>query len=731
MSISKLHLASPLEAVRTRRVPLPPARLLAVLAVLALAAALFGVLPVHGQTDTTAPSFLPTDANTFVDTGGDIVILKFDEALDIGNLPPASAFTVTADGSDVPVTAVATASANTTFLGLTLGIHIGNAQVVKVSYADPTAGNDVKAIQDAAGNDAASFSDVTIFNNSGLPPLPQDLTATQGTDLVTLNWTVAQGATSIGNYRYRVSTDMGADWGAWTSIPNSSSFTSYDVTGLTLTPGTHFTFQLRSSNLTGNGPAAQAELLALGPDPVIISKESLTIDEGGSGSYTIVLETQPTADVTINIALTNAHTDLTIEPDSVTFTTTDWETPKTVTVEAGQDDDAENDSATIRHSVDSDSAAEYAALTGLDDVAVTVEDDETPGVTISKSELEIDEGGSGTYTIVLDTPLATNPTRSVSIKITAPSPLTVNPALMGFGPSDWNTPQTVTVSAPQDNDAMDESAAITHSVVGGTAPEYQDLPIDSVSVKVDDDEIPPPVITTDDGSLTQRAPFRIKVTFHEDDTGSVQERDLEGWYTGTSYSFTLTDIREEEEDQVFSARVDKILDGKLRVFYKEDVFLSITVDAPHYGSEPGGSNIWSTTMTVEDSAAADKQNNPPTVSGFLGYAKDSTIDDQGSIDDDTFTFRGTTYRVKELIHTPNWATVDLRLDKPLPNNGRGMSLHLGDGRWLRFGDRAHVTMTSANGWYRWEPVLLVDGDGESLWEDGETQTVRIRSGGGV
>ena len=53
-----------LEAAPTRRTALPAARLLAVLAALALAAALFGVLPVQGQTDTTPPAFVSTDANT-------------------------------------------------------------------------------------------------------------------------------------------------------------------------------------------------------------------------------------------------------------------------------------------------------------------------------------------------------------------------------------------------------------------------------------------------------------------------------------------------------------------------------------------------------------------------------------------------------------------------------------------------------------------------------------------
>ena len=37
--------------------------------------------------------------------------------------------------------------------------------------------------------------------------------------------------------------------------------------------------------------------------------------------------------------------------NTLTFTSTDWSTPQTVTVNAGEDDDAVNDAATITHAV--------------------------------------------------------------------------------------------------------------------------------------------------------------------------------------------------------------------------------------------------------------------------------------------------------------------------------------------------------------------------------------------
>ena len=83
---------------------------------------------------------------------------------------------------------------------------------------------------------------------------------------------------------------------------------------------------------------------------VSVSPTSLTVDEGGSGSYTIELDTQPTADVTVNIA---SGGDVTTSPSSLTFTTSDWSAAQTVTVSAAEDDDSSDDTQTVSHSIDS------------------------------------------------------------------------------------------------------------------------------------------------------------------------------------------------------------------------------------------------------------------------------------------------------------------------------------------------------------------------------------------
>jgi uncharacterized repeat protein (TIGR02059 family) len=104
-------------------------------------------------TDNAAPVFSSATAS------GSAVVLSYTDAspLDAVNLPAASAFTVTRNGAVASVTGVAVnAAAKTVVLSLDAPVQFG--QTFTVTYADPTAGNDANAIQDAIGNDAASLA---------------------------------------------------------------------------------------------------------------------------------------------------------------------------------------------------------------------------------------------------------------------------------------------------------------------------------------------------------------------------------------------------------------------------------------------------------------------------------------------------------------------------------------------------------------------------------------------
>ena len=134
---------------------------------------------------------------------------------------------------------------------------------------------------------------------------------------------------------------------------------------------------------------------------VTVSPTALDIREGENDSYTVVLDTQPSGDVTIGVAVPE-DSDVFVEPALLTFTTSDWGDAQTVTVTAKQDDDAaDEDEITLSHTVDgADYNNEDAA-----NVTVSVTDDETASIVLSASSLTVVEGDATgqTYTVKLST----------------------------------------------------------------------------------------------------------------------------------------------------------------------------------------------------------------------------------------------------------------------------------------------------------------------------------------
>ena len=163
---------------------------------------------------------------------------------------------------------------------------------------------------------------------------------------------------------------------------------------VTLTGGTGYTLggtTVHTLTITDNDDQPDTPALQL-------SSNTLSVSEGGTGSYTLRLSSQPTAAVTVNIASNNQ--DVTVSPTSLTFNpsgnTNLWSQSQTVTVSALQDPDTDNDSATLTHTA---SGGDYGSVTGL--VTVTVNDDDAPAVSFNSQALTIEEAGS-THLVQVD-----------------------------------------------------------------------------------------------------------------------------------------------------------------------------------------------------------------------------------------------------------------------------------------------------------------------------------------
>ena len=109
---------------------------------------------------------------------------------------------------------------------------------------------------------------------------------------------------------------------------------------------------------------------------VTLSKSTLTVTEQDTtgDSYTVVLDSQPSADVVVTVA-GHAGTDVTVNPTTLTFTSTTWNTRQPVTVTAADDADTVNETVSLTHSAAS-TDANYNGIT-IPGVAVSVHDNDT------------------------------------------------------------------------------------------------------------------------------------------------------------------------------------------------------------------------------------------------------------------------------------------------------------------------------------------------------------------
>ena len=209
----------------------------------------------------------------------------------------------------------------------------------------------------------------------------------------------------------------------------------------------------------------------------------MTVPEGGSATYTVGLGAAPTADVTV--ALTGSGDDnITFSPASLTFTAGangNWQTARTVTVRAAADNDALNGTKTITHTA-AGTDTHYA--NGV--TASLVATEREPVITLTPStSLSVAEGGSETYTVALNNRPSGTVTVVIGYQSGGDDDITVNKTnLYFYNNSSWSQPQTVTVTAREDNDSLAGTRTVTHTASGGG---YANVTASILATEVDND----------------------------------------------------------------------------------------------------------------------------------------------------------------------------------------------------------------------------------------------------
>ncbi len=207
-----------------------------------------------------------------------------------------------------------------------------------------------------------------------------------------------------------------------------------------------------------------------------------TSQAGGTATFSVYLDSQPAANVTIGLSSSNTSAGI-VSVSQLVFTPANWNVPQTVTITGVNDNIAHGNVAyTI---VTAPAVSADPLYNGFDpsDVNVTNLGTVFAGFAVTPTTgLQTSQaGGTATFTVAL----TSLPQANVSFSLTSSntSAGTVSPASLTFTPANWNVPQTVTVTGANDQ-RVDGNIAYTINATAAVSgdPAYSQLTPPSVSV---------------------------------------------------------------------------------------------------------------------------------------------------------------------------------------------------------------------------------------------------------
>ena len=353
------------------------------------------------------------------------------------------------------------------------------------------------------------------------------------------NWKVGQTVTVTGVRDYLVN-----DTDRTTEISHTASGGDYG--GIT---GKNVAVTVTDDDVRG---------LALSPDAVTVTEAA---GAGRTKTYTVALTTRPTAEVTVSLSSGDGGV-ATISSPTLTFTTSNWKNAQTVTV-TGVDDDIENDSDRATEISHTASGGDYGEITGK--VAVTVTDDDTRGLALSRDAVTVTEAAGDEHTETYTVALTTQPTAQVTVSLSSGNTNTakVSPATLSFTVDNWENGQTVTVTAVDDDldNNPERTTTIAHTGSGG---DYGAV-TGEVTVAVTDDDtrglaisVNQVEVTEADGdehtktytvALTSQPTAEVKVSLSSGNTDAATVSPAKLTFTATKWSapqtVTVTGVDDE------------------------------------------------------------------------------------------------------------------------------------------------------------------------------------------
>jgi hypothetical protein len=177
------------------------------------------------------------------------------------------------------------------------------------------------------------------------------------------------------------------------------------------------------------------------------------LENGPPGSIKVALTKAPPSDVTVTVKSTDEGA-ATVSPATLTFTTADYATPRTVSVTPVADNDTKYEDLSVMLS-----ATGITPAPADRPVGVTVKDTDKQALVVSAPTVVVYEGFTTTFKVRM----ALQPDANTTVTVFSQdgSKVTIQSPTLYFNPSNYAEPQTVTITAPQDDDLANDEVKIS------------------------------------------------------------------------------------------------------------------------------------------------------------------------------------------------------------------------------------------------------------------------------
>ena len=371
------------------------------------------------------------------------------------------------------------------------------------------------------------------------------------------------------------------------------------------------------------GSQATASVLIADSITVRFGAAEYAVSEGESVGVTVELSADPEAQVVIPVTATGAGGavagDYEVAATAVTFGS--GQKRRTVTVMA-VDDRVDDDGESVELSLGTVPDTFAAGSPGR--ATVSLVDDDVRGLA-APAAVAVLEGSSASYLVALES----EPTGTVRVSVTADGGVTVSPDELEFTAAGWERGQLVTVTAAEDDDALAETATVSHTASGA---DYGGLAA-AVAVSVVENDRPAVSIAALTGSAAEDAgPLRFAVSLStaSSETVTVRYATANGTATaGADYaarsgrlSFApgstgltlevalIDDAADEAEEETFTVTLSEAEHATLgiaqatgRIADNDDPAVEVSYAAAGYAVAEGGA----VTVRVKLSAAPERE----------------------------------------------------------------------------------------------------------------------------